>query len=52
MYGFYNKTDENQEVIFKVDAKSKKQALEHFCFLKQMEQDQFQKLFEIIKVNE
>jgi len=52
MYGFYNKADKNQEIIFKTNVKSKKQALEHFCFLKQMEQDQFQKLFEIIKVNE
>ena len=52
MYGFYSKVDKNQEIIFKTNVKSKKQALEHFCFLKQMEQDQFQKLFEIIKVNE
>ena len=50
MYGFYSKNDSNQEIIFKTDGKSKVMATKYFAFLKQMEEDEFEKLYQVIKL--
>lgn len=50
MYGFYSKNDPTQEIIFKTDGKSKVVATKYFSFLKQMEEDEFEKLYQVIKL--
>jgi len=50
MYGFYSKKDSNQEIIFKIKGKSKVMATKYFAFLKQMEEDEFEKLYQVIKL--
>jgi hypothetical protein len=49
MYGFYSKNDPDKEIIFKIDSKNEYIALQHFSFLKQISEDQFKQLYEIIK---
>lgn len=50
MYGFYSKEDKNKEIIFKVDSPNISQATTHFSFLKQLDKETFNKLYQVIKL--